>query len=241
MYMLFLSQKQLSRLAIVLFLALVAGVGLYGVLKGEETVTTMQVAPIYRGQQQFQAVALTFNVDWGEEYLPGILDILSRNQIKATFFLTGRWANKHPELTRRIFHEGHEIGNHGYSHPHANKLGKGANQEEINRTERVILTLTGHQTRLYAPPYGENSPHVVNAAWELGYRTIMWTIDTVDWQPKTSAEDIKRRVLEKVQNGAIVLMHPKEATVLALPEIIKEMGQKGYEFMTVSEIVAGID
>lgn len=238
MYVLFWNQKQMSRLAMSFFLVMITGVIIFGLMfSSAPTVSTMQTTPIYQGRDGSTAVALTFNVDWGEEYLPGILETLAAEQVKATFFLTGRWANKNGELAGKIYQGGHEIGNHGYSHPHVDQLSKQSNQEEIRRTERAIISVTGKKTSLYAPPYGESGPNVVNAAWELGYQTIMWTIDTIDWQPATTADDVRRRVNANLRKGAIVLMHPTLPTSQALRQVIADLKKQGWKLMTVSEIV----
>jgi len=183
-------------------------------------------------------VALTVNVDWGEEYLPSMLETLTNAEVKATFFLTGRWAQKNPDLTKAIYAAGHEIGNHGYSHPHPNKLTKQRNQQEIIRTQETIAAIIPWQTTVFAPPYGEAGTQVLEAAGELGYATILWTIDTVDWKEGTSSNQILQRVFgSKLKPGAIVLIHPTANTAKALPKMITGLREKGYQFRTVSEII----
>ncbi|MEW6661189.1 MAG: polysaccharide deacetylase family protein [Bacillota bacterium] len=231
------SQKQLSKLIVAVLLATIFGIILQGVKRQELIVTTMQVAPIYRGDFNKKAVSFTFNVDWGEETIPALLEVLRNHNVKATFFVTGRWARKNPELIKKIYAQGHQIENHGYSHPHADRLSKQDNKSEIEKTEKIIFELTQHRTKFFAPPYGEKKPHVVSAAWELGYRTIMWTIDTIDWHPSTSEADFLNRIKGKTQNGAIILMHPKPVTVKALPALISYLKQEGYDILLLKQIV----
>ncbi|NLO88883.1 MAG: polysaccharide deacetylase family protein [Clostridia bacterium] len=194
--------------------------------------------PLYQGSPERKDIALTFNVDWGEEVLPDILKLLSEKKIKATFFITGRFAEKFPDLVKKIDTLEFEIGNHGYSHFHPNSSNEEKNKEEILKTEKVFKKLGVRYVKMYAPPYGECSPNVVRWAHDIGYKTVMWTIDTVDWKNKP-ADEIVNKVINGAHNGAIVLMHPKEATLEALPTIIDELKEQGFRFKTISQITPG--
>ncbi len=189
--------------------------------------------PVYHGDSRYKEIALTFNVFWGEEYIPGLLDILKENNVKSTFFMGGTWVKRFPDLTKRIHLQGHEIGSHGYSHPHPDSLSKSANIKEIEKAEGLIYDVTGIKPVLFAPPYGERGPAVLQAAEEAGYTTILWSVDTIDWQ-RPDPGTIVARVVQKAESGSIVLMHPTEPTVRALPEMIKSLREKGYSFVTVS-------
>lgn len=192
--------------------------------------------PIYQGNVNKPAVAFACNVFWGEEFLPGMLEAFNNEDIKITFFIGGSWAKRYPDMLLLLSDNGHEIANHSYSHPHPNRLSKQKNQEEIQKTEKLIEQIIGKKTYLYAPPYGEFNESVLIAAGELGYKTILWTIDTIDWQ-RPSSEIITQRVLKKLKNGAIILMHPTESTAKALPGLIREIKSRGYFISTVSQII----
>lgn len=192
--------------------------------------------PIFQGKATEPKVAFACNVFWGEEFLPDMLNTLAVSDVKATFFIGGSWAKRNPEVLKSIAGHGHELGNHTYSHPHPNSLSIEKNKEQILKTEELVDQITGVKTALYAPPYGEYNDKVLLAAHELGYTTIMWSIDTIDWQ-RPAAEVIKSRVLKKIHNGAIILMHPTEPTAKALPELIKEIKKQGYQITTVSDII----
>lgn len=194
------------------------------------------LAPVYHGNDNEKKVALTFNVVWGEEYVPQILDVLRENNVQATFFIGGQWAEDFPVLTRQIALDGHEIGNHGYSHPHPDNISRAANLEEIKKTERAIENVCGVKTNLFAPPYGERGEAVLQAAEDAGYHTILWSVDTIDWQ-RPDPSIIVRRVNEKVHNGAIILMHPTAPTVHALPAIIDLLKKNGYEPVIISKLL----
>ncbi len=198
------------------------------------------LAPIYQGAEDKREIALTVNVYWGEEYLPQMLETLQEHNVKATFFIGGMWAEKFPDLLKQIAAAGHEIGSHGYSHPHPDQLSKAGNLREMQRAEKIIEEITGKKVKLFAPPYGERGNEVLAAAEEAGYRFILWSVDTIDWQ-RPSPETIVQRVTQKIHNGAIVLMHPTAPTVKALPEIIKELKANGYQMVTVSQLIKDID
>lgn len=181
-------------------------------------------------------VALTINVDWGEEYIPQLLDILARQDAKATFFFTGRFAEKYPERVKQVFASGHEVGNHGYSHPHPTKISNDANRKEIRRTHQILTSLTGKETRWFAPPYGEHDDKLLNVAREQGYGTILWTVDSADWL-KPTPEVWMKRVTKGIGPGAIVLMHPTTSTVQSLPQLLKYCKEKEWMPVTLSDLM----
>nr|WP_242823033.1 polysaccharide deacetylase family protein [Syntrophobotulus glycolicus] len=216
---------------------------------GTRTITVGQnniQAPLEKVNVAQNVIALTVNVDWGEEQIPKMLEILEKDQAKATFFLTGRWADKNSELVKEIAAKGHEIENHGYSHPHPDQLSVEGNNQEIMKTEKIIERTIGKKTTFYAPPYGEKGESGVRAASEAGYTTVLWTLDTVDWQPASNVDLIVQRVVnpktrfgvKPEKKGAIVLMHPKPNTVLALPIILEKLKQEGFSFVTMEELLS---
>lgn len=200
---------------------------------------TVMAEPVYQGQTAEQKVAIAVNVDWGEEVLPDMLQVLEQNNVKATFFVTGRFAEKFPELVQQIAAAGHEIGNHGYKHSHPDQLSVAQNQKDITQSEAILEKLTGSKPTLYAPPYGEHGQTCLQAAEQCGYTTILWTADTVDWeQPAPSHDTLVQRVTgDKLTSGAILLMHPKAHTAEALPDIISTIKAKGYQCVKVSEVL----
>ncbi|GAB6154522.1 polysaccharide deacetylase family protein [Desulfosporosinus burensis] len=201
--------------------------------------------PIEQVNTDQLVMAITINVDWGEEYIPAILDELDKGKARVTFFVTGRWAKKNPDILKMISNRGHQIENHGYSHPHPDRLSVSANQEEIKKTETIIEEIIGQKTHLYAPPYGEKGASGLRAAKELGYQTILWTLDTVDWRADSTPEIIAKRIINPAirfgikpnKSGAIVLMHPKANTVKALPVILHQLAVQGYSFQSLDELI----
>ena len=235
-----ISRRILSFVGI-FFLLLVGIVAEHWIIVSEVPVSK----PIEQIKTDQLVMALTINVDWGEEYIPAILDVLDQNKARVTFFVTGRWAKKNPGLLKTISDRGHQIENHGYSHPHPDQLSIGANQEEIKKTESIIEGIIGKKTHLYAPPYGEKGASGLRAADALGYQTILWTLDTVDWRPDSTPEIIAKRILNPAiqfgikpdKSGAIVLMHPKENTVRALPVILAQLARDGFSFQTLDGLI----
>lgn len=191
----------------------------------------------YKGTIDEKIIAFTCNVDWGNEYIPEMLNIFKENNIKITFFVTGRWAEKNPELLKMIYDDGHEIGNHGYLHRDYNKLNYNDNREEIYKADIIITEILGVKPKYFAPPSGAYNSDTVKAAKDLGYKVIMWSIDTIDWRKDSTKDKIISRVLNKHHNSAIVLMHPKEETIKALPVIIQDLKGKGYKIGCISDII----
>ncbi len=182
-------------------------------------------------------IALTVNVVWGSEYLPAIVQALKTQGARATFFLGGQWAEKHPDLARMLRQEGMEIGSHGDGHRHVGSLGVADNVREIASADEKIWRATGVHPRLYAPAYGELSPAVYEAATQQGVRVVMWSIDTIDWRTWHTPDIIRGRVLARLRPGAIVLMHPTDRTAAALPELLKELKARGYQVVGVQELL----
>jgi peptidoglycan/xylan/chitin deacetylase (PgdA/CDA1 family) len=194
--------------------------------------------PVYRVATTAPEVALAVNVVWGTEYVPQMLRVLQQNHAQATFFLGGAWAAAHPALARGLATAGMEIGNHGYAHRHQSTLSFDANLAEITRATRAIELATGVRPTLFAPPYGEYNATVLAAAAALHMPVIMWTIDTIDWRPDSSPGLIVQRVLGRVAPGAIILMHPTERTVDALPSLLKALAERGYRVVGVQQLLA---
>jgi probable sporulation protein (polysaccharide deacetylase family) len=193
--------------------------------------------PIYEGSQARNEVALTFNVAWGEAEVPKILAILKEEKVKATFFFVGTWVEKFPELVRDIANAGHEIANHGFYHGHPAQMGRHDLEGLILDNQRILkMTIEREPVKLFAPPYGEFDQDVLNVAGDLGYRTILWTVDTLDWK-RPAPEVILERVQQKTRPGTIILMHPTVSTAKALSQLIRGLRKKGLEPGTVSGVL----
>ena len=188
----------------------------------------------YNGNTNNKNVSLMFNVYWGNEYLTPILNILKEEGIKTTFFVGGVWVNKYPELLLDIVADEHEIGNHGYFHKSHDELNYQQNQDEIFNNHKLVKQLINVDMNLFAPPSGAFNETTLQVAKNLGYSVIMWTKDTVDWRD-ADADIIYNRAIKNLKNGDLILMHPTKATTTALPNVIKQIKQNGYNIVNVSK------
>jgi polysaccharide deacetylase family sporulation protein PdaB len=196
---------------------------------------------ITKGSTTEKLVAFTFDDGDDGKNITAILQILSDNNIKATFFATGKAAENHPDLIKKIYQQGHIIGNHSYSHPDFTKIAAAKITEELAKCDDAIKSITGKSTKPYfRPPFGYYNSDVLKAVGAAGYtKTIHWTIDTIDWRGD-SAADITSRVVNNIKPGAIVLMHVGSGaknTVAALPGIISNLKSKGYKFVTLNQLL----
>ena len=197
----------------------------------------LEPSPIYRGNPEKPMVALLINVAWGNEYIPGILKTLKDSQVKATFFFDGSWVKNNPDLATMISLEGHEIGNHAYSHPDLKQRSRDETVNELKKTNDVIEETLGIKPIWFAPPSGSFNQETIHVANELGMKTILWTVDTVDWR-KPATSEMVTRVVSGVSNGSMVLMHPTKAVFEGLETMIIEIKGKGYQLGTVSDLMS---
>lgn len=184
-------------------------------------------------------IALTFDDGPSVKYTAKILDILKEYGVKATFFVVGVNIEKSPDLLRRIASEGHEIGNHTYSHPHLQRMDASKLAEELSRADALIRSITGISPTLFRPPEGVVTTSVKAAAMDGGYRLMLWSIDTRDWALNPVSE-ILRTVKRNASDGDIILFHDWVAgdspTPSALRQVIPWLQSRGYEFVTAGQL-----
>lgn len=195
--------------------------------------------PIYSVDTSDKLVALTFNCAWNIDDLDSILDTLKKNDIKASFFMTGEWVADYPDAVKKIAEAGHDLASHGDGHKHMNSLSKEACRKEIYEVHKKVFELTGIEMDLFRPPYGEYNDTVIEAAKESGYYPVQWSIDSLDWK-NYGVDEMTDRVVNSgaLENGAIVLMHNGTMyTAIALQGIIDGLENKGYDFVPVSELI----
>ena len=191
----------------------------------------------YSGNKNSKNVCLMINVYWGTEYLVDMLKILKEHNTKTTFFIGGSWASENPNILKQINEEGHEIASHGYYHKDHATLDYNRNKEEIEFCHKVVKEYTGLDMNLFAPPSGSYNKTTIEVAESLGYKTIMWTRDTIDWRDK-DAKLIYNRAIKDIKGGDLILMHPKEKTRDALGEILSYIEQNNLIATTVSNTIA---
>ena len=189
---------------------------------------------IYNGNEDSNKVSLMINIYWGNEYIEPMLDVLDEYGVKTTFFVGGSWASKYPDMLKEIVSRGHEIGNHGYYHKDQDKLSYDQNYTEIYMCHQVVKNLTNIDMTLFAPPSGAFNKSTLEASNNLGYQTIMWSLDTIDWRDKDDSL-IFTRATQKVKGGSLILCHPTEHTLKALPKILSYYQNNGFKAVSVSE------
>lgn len=185
-----------------------------------------------------KAVALTFD-DGPSRYTSRVLSMLKRLHARATFFVVGYLAERYPRLVRRELAAGMGVANHSYSHPYRPPFDRQPHERirtEIERGRGVLASL-GRTPTLFRPPGGSFSNYIVEATGAYGQRIVLWSVDPTDWQAKTTAKQITRRVLGAVEPGSIVLLHDgggdQSGTVKALPAIVKGIRAKGLRLVLV--------
>lgn len=189
---------------------------------------------IYAGDRSSNNVSLMVNVYWGTDELKQMLEIFEKHQIKTTFFVGGMWAKENAELLKLMEASGHEIANHGYRHKEHGKLGYDANYSEIKGCDDEVKAILGHGMELFAPPGGSYNQNTIKSATDLGYKTIMWTRDTIDWRAHDT-NLIYNRAVTNMQGGDLILMHPTKNTVEALEMIIEYAKNHELNLTTVSK------
>ena len=221
--------------ALLLFAALLVGQAV-----GGDDAATADWSEIVRGDPSTGLVALTF--DAGAESgtaAPAVLEILRERGIRATFFLSGRWVEKYPELAQQIQADGHEIANHSYTHPDLTHLSDDQIVFELDYTDQVVSDLLGVHTRPYfRPPFGARNRRVLDVAAASGFRSVYWTLDSGDWLPRATPGAVADKVLRFAEPGDIVVEHvASDATAGALPTILDEFEQRGWKVGTVSQVL----
>lgn len=194
--------------------------------------------PIYSVETDEKLAAITFDCAWGAEDIPDILDTLKRADVKATFFVVGQWAEKNPEAVRMIAQDGHDVANHSYSHFRMGGLDSERIVSEITKCGDVIEQLTGTKCDLFRAPYGDYSNRLLSEAGKLGYYTIQWDVDSLDWKPGISRDEILQRIRNKIRPGSIILFHNDTPhTAKLLPDMISELKAAGYKLVPSSELI----
>lgn len=191
--------------------------------------------PIYKGNNTTK-VSLMVNVYWGTEYIDEMLRIFEENEVTTTFFVGGMWVSEHDVLLQKIYEKGHEIGNHGYFHKDHKKLSAERNAEEISVTHQLVKRILGIDMHLFAPPSGSFGKTTLQQAENLGYTTIMWTKDTIDWRDHDT-EKIYTRATKNLEGGDLILMHPTKNTVEALNRIIQYVKANNLQVSKVSDVL----
>jgi peptidoglycan/xylan/chitin deacetylase (PgdA/CDA1 family) len=196
-----------------------------------------------RGPRGYSQVAITFDSGAVSDCFDDLITALESAHVHSTFFITGNWAQKNRQCAEAITKHGHEVGNHTWNHLNLTQQPDNMVREEITRAETILTQISGRDPKpLWRAPYGARDPRVLAIARNLGYRSIYWTIDSLDGvEPVKTPEFLINRITEKSDaelDGAIILMHVGErSTVSALPAIIANLQGRGFHLVTVSKLL----
>lgn len=218
--------------AILVICTSIAGKSAIGVFNSDKQL------PIYSVETADKKAAITFDCAWGADDIPDILDTLNKENVKATFFVVGQWAEKYGETVKMISDAGHDIGNHGYSHLRMGVLDTNRNNSEISKCSEVLEGITGKKVDLFRAPYGDYNNSLITLAKNLGCFTIQWNVDSLDWKPDIGKDEIMTRIKSKLVPGSILLFHnDTNHTAAMLGDIIKNIKNSGYEIVPVSSLI----
>jgi peptidoglycan/xylan/chitin deacetylase (PgdA/CDA1 family) len=202
-------------------------------------------AEVLHGDPAVANVALIFNVGAGFEPATSILDTLQDRQQQVTFFVMGWWAEQHPDVLRQIADGGHEIASHGHSIFDLTQASDAQVRADLEQADAAIGAVTGRGTRpLWSPSAGYRDARVRAIAASLGYRPILWTVDSGDWTTEASAESVYSHIVNGASNGAIIVLHfdsPRsvESTAQVLAAAIDALRAAGYQLVTITQLLTG--
>lgn len=219
------------------------GIGAYAALAPRSQL----FGPTFIGKRPgARQLALTFDDGPNDPHTLRLLEVLSRQGVRATFFLIGRYVAQRPEIARAIVAAGHEVANHTYTHPSLLFLSPAQVRKELADCEQALTDAVGAHAPLFRPPFGARRPHVLHTAWELKLDPVMWSATCYDWKPGATPERIEQHAVRQVRGGDVILLHDggyralgtdRSATVIATERIIQRYKGEGYEFVTVSQMM----
>ena len=193
---------------------------------------------IYMGNKDKKTVYLTFDLGYEAGYTSKILEVLKNNDVKATFFITAHYVNTQADLVKQMIDEGHIIGNHTVNHKSMPSCSLETINKEVMDLHSAISGKFGYEMKFIRPPKGEYSERTVAYTNTLGYKTVMWSFAYDDWDEKKQGreEDGKKKILDNVHNGEIMLLHAtSKDNANILDDVIKQIKQMGYEFKNIDE------
>ena len=192
----------------------------------------MRKLPIYCVETPEKKIAVTFDAAWSAQDTDEIIGILKKHNAKATFFAVGDWVEKNPDAVKKLYDEGHEIGNHSDTHPSFSNINREEIKTEILNCNKKIESVTGVVPKLVRAPSGDYDNKSIEVTESLDMKMIQWDVDSLDWK-KLSVDEMYGRVVSKTQKGSILLFHNGvENTPEALDKILEKLEKDGYEFVT---------
>lgn len=192
-----------------------------------------------QGPASIKKIALTFDDGPSGKLTPQFIEVLKKENVPATFFMLGESVQKSPAMAKRVAEEGFEIGCHTTTHRKLTGLGLDEIRKEIIGTADHIEQVTGKRPHVFRPPYGSTNAAVLKVCAEGNMALVLWSVDTNDWKAGSTTQSVEATIMKEAHGGAVILMHDvHEKSVKILADAIHELKAKGYEFVTVSELIA---
>jgi polysaccharide deacetylase family sporulation protein PdaB len=236
--------KRFKQYLIIAIAALFAAAILY--VEGQQMVFSTDTGPkaFYQGSEETNKVALTFDISWGDKNALPILEVLQKEGVsKATFFLSAAWAERHPEIVKKIVDSGYEIGSMGYRYKDYKQMEDSEIRKDILYAQQIFEKVIGKRPTLIRPPNGSFDTRILKVTEGLQLDVIHWTNNSEDWK-NPGVEQIVANATAKLSGGDIILLHASDSakqTAEALPHIIKEIKSKGHSFTTISSMIANAE
>jgi peptidoglycan/xylan/chitin deacetylase (PgdA/CDA1 family) len=230
---------RVRRVILLLFGLLLTG----GHARAEQTQVMVSDEEVVRGDASRANMALVFNVGAGFEPATEILDTLAEHHQRVTFFVMGWWADRHPDVLRQIASGGHEIASHGHTIFDLTQASDAQVRADLEAADASISAVTGRSTRpLWSPSAGYRDARVRAIAASLGYRPILWTVDSADWTAEATPESVYSHIVNGAENGAIVVLHfdsptSRDSTAQVLSAAMDSLQQSGYQLLTITELL----
>ena len=235
--------KNLKRWIIIIILALFAAIYLLTQTVGSYSVFSTEKGPralTRSGNEDSKQVSLTFNISWGQEKVHDILALLEKEKIQATFFVSGEWAERHPEIVDKIVEGNHELGMLGYQYKSYVEQDLEDVRKDLRKATDVFRKLGYSNIELLRPPNGHFNEDVLKTADQMGFSVIYWSINPNDWK-NPGTDVIVKTVIDETKGGDIILLHASDAikqTDSALMEIIPALKKQKLSFVTISELIS---
>jgi peptidoglycan/xylan/chitin deacetylase (PgdA/CDA1 family) len=198
------------------------------------------------GRTSSQRIALTYDDGPNDPHTLRLLEVLEKDGVRATFFVIGRYVERRPDIVRDLLQAGHAVGNHTFTHPNLAVASPVQNQIQLEECQRAVQDATGEAPKLFRPPFGARLPYTLRIARSLGLEPIMWNVTSYDWRTPPAAKIVKTCERQMRGGGDVILMHDGDhekfgadrwQTVVATHLLIESWREKGYEFVTIPELM----
>ncbi|MCQ2010511.1 MAG: polysaccharide deacetylase family protein [Sporolactobacillus sp.] len=233
--------KRIKNIMLIIIAAFFAALILFVQKQETDVFTPIQsTGALSKVETDQKHLALTFDINWGDQQLPLILKTLNKEHVKATFFISGEWAERHPSLVRSMARNGHEVESHGMRHEDYTQLDTSRVRSDILFGREAIYKTLGERPNMIRPPFGKTNKETLSTAGSLNQQVVLWSVNPRD-EKNPGYKVIVSRVLRKTGKGDIIKLHASDSakgTDRALPLIIRELENRGYQFVTVKSLIS---